>query len=1074
MKTLTKIKLINWHGFYDETININGSTLFAGENGCGKSSLIDAMYFLLSGGDESKFNSAADEKTTRSITTYMRGRTGTEGKENLRDSGNIITHIALEFYDTLTKRYSIIGVVLEIQDSKIKVGRSFYHIMGKQITDDLFFSQSENEKLCLNYRSLEKILGKENINPLDADSTAKEKIRKNIYSILQLDDKYYELLQKAIAFKPISDISQFVDDFLMPKKNVNIENIRENIRTYNEIQIKISQDKDKKISLEQIIEQGNKYKKQVTEKQLLEGYKLLHRLKENERTLIKAKHQLEISQSELQQAQLNEKNYEEQIKLVNEDIYSLTHSEAYIAKQNIERQLAFETEKSNDLENKVSTLNSHISEAEQVASLLKLTMQLKRHIKTRDYAALMKELNEYKARHELKISELNTEIATLGIEIETLSKTQKTLINEQTTLNQGLPSYKDEVNALINVIKSNIIDEQGNPIKVTPLCEFLEIAGGQEDWRDAIEGYLNTRRFDLFVSEQYYDRALNLYEKYKKERKIFGVGLVNIAKIAPSECQKNSLASKVICANETAQKYVNYIMGNVICVESENDLKKFERSITKTVMVYQNKASRQTKKEFYATPYIGRESRKIRLQAIIEQLESLAEELKAKNERKSALQNLQRKTNESHYSIISQIGNVWEQFEKVKENVRLLKARLNEATKNTTSIDPKIDVQTQLLSTLVEKKTENSSRIRQLYIDIDRTNTKITDAQIALDKLTPLLSALESNSALWNEVNEFYKTQEISEDEYNKKITDLNKSIPKIEGFLPGLMNNYITTFGFDATAEMDSLDVFYQEYNDVVMRDLSQFEEKLEFVKQQASFAFQNSYIAEIRRHIRDEKDNINKLNKILAVRPFGPDDEIYQFKIEKSCDKNFGDYYDIFMSDEDYDAKDLFTSQLSEKHLKLMQDLFALLTQNTQSDKQEKIIRDYTDYRKFMSYDIKITNKRNEVSYFSKITGGQSGGEKQTPFYVIIAASFDQIIHNRYGQTSPGCVVMFDEAFNNMDGSRISSLLQYFSELDMQPLIAVPSKNAHSIIPYVNTAIALIKKHNRIVPRPHIREKK
>lgn len=218
MKTLTKIKLINWHGFYDETININGSTLFAGENGCGKSSLIDAMYFLLSGGDESKFNSAADEKTTRSITTYMRGRTGTEGMENLRDSGNIITHIALEFYDTLTKRYSIIGVVLEIQDSKIKIGKSFYHIMGKQITDDLFFTQKEDEKLCLNYRSLEKKLGKENINPLDADSSSKEKIRKNIYSILQLDDKYYELLQKAIAFKPISDISQFVDDFYASKK----------------------------------------------------------------------------------------------------------------------------------------------------------------------------------------------------------------------------------------------------------------------------------------------------------------------------------------------------------------------------------------------------------------------------------------------------------------------------------------------------------------------------------------------------------------------------------------------------------------------------------------------------------------------------------------------------------------------------------------------------------------------------------------------------------------------------------------------------------------------------------------
>ena len=49
MKTLTKIKLINWHGFYDETINIQGATLITGDNGCGKSTLLDAIYFLLAG-----------------------------------------------------------------------------------------------------------------------------------------------------------------------------------------------------------------------------------------------------------------------------------------------------------------------------------------------------------------------------------------------------------------------------------------------------------------------------------------------------------------------------------------------------------------------------------------------------------------------------------------------------------------------------------------------------------------------------------------------------------------------------------------------------------------------------------------------------------------------------------------------------------------------------------------------------------------------------------------------------------------------------------------------------------------
>ncbi|NLB85340.1 MAG: AAA family ATPase, partial [Acholeplasmataceae bacterium] len=37
MKKLTKIKLINWHLFSNQTIEINNNTLISGENGSGKS-----------------------------------------------------------------------------------------------------------------------------------------------------------------------------------------------------------------------------------------------------------------------------------------------------------------------------------------------------------------------------------------------------------------------------------------------------------------------------------------------------------------------------------------------------------------------------------------------------------------------------------------------------------------------------------------------------------------------------------------------------------------------------------------------------------------------------------------------------------------------------------------------------------------------------------------------------------------------------------------------------------------------------------------------------------------------------
>lgn len=119
---------------------------------------------------------------------------------------------------------------------------------------------------------------------------------------------------------------------------------------------------------------------------------------------------------------------------------------------------------------------------------------------------------------------------------------------------------------------------------------------------------------------------------------------------------------------------------------------------------------------------------------------------------------------------------------------------------------------------------------------------------------------------------------------------------------------------------------------------------------KWKSTIAISQTHISEIRRHIWDEKKNINKLNRVLAQRPFGPDGEVYQFQIGRSLEREFGEYYDIFIGTEDFDYKDLFTAQLTEKNAALMQELFDKLTSTSRSDLQEKIIKDYTDYRKFI----------------------------------------------------------------------------------------------------------------------------
>ena len=52
--------------------------------------------------------------------------------------------------------------------------------------------------------------------------------------------------------------------------------------------------------------------------------------------------------------------------------------------------------------------------------------------------------------------------------------------------------------------------------------------------------------------------------------------------------------------------------------------------------------------------------------------------------------------------------------------------------------------------------------------------------------------------------------------------------------------------------------------------------------------------------------------------------------------------------------------------------------------------MLMEYTDYRNYLDYDIKIKYASGDFAYFSKVNKEKSGGETQTPFYVIMAASF------------------------------------------------------------------------------------
>ena len=119
MKKLVKMKIINWHLFSNQTIEIKNNVVITGENGTGKSTLLDALQYILTAG-KAKFNSAANDSGKRNVEGYIRGKLGREGKEYLR-TGDVVSYIVLEYFDETTKRSQLLGVILELSKSNISI-----------------------------------------------------------------------------------------------------------------------------------------------------------------------------------------------------------------------------------------------------------------------------------------------------------------------------------------------------------------------------------------------------------------------------------------------------------------------------------------------------------------------------------------------------------------------------------------------------------------------------------------------------------------------------------------------------------------------------------------------------------------------------------------------------------------------------------------------------------------------------------------------------------------------------------------------------------------------------------------
>lgn len=277
-------------------------------------------------------------------------------------------------------------------------------------------------------------------------------------------------------------------------------------------------------------------------------------------------------------------------------------------------------------------------------------------------------------------------------------------------------------------------------------------------------------------------------------------------------------------------------------------------------------------------------------------------------------------------------------------------------------------------------------------------------------------------------------------------------------------MNSYIEQNNLiNIEAKIENIEYFIQEYNLINLKNLINYEQEARELSIKIEIIFKEEFVNKLKESLDNAKQQIQKLNEILKNRPFGND--YYQIMTKPSENIEYKKYYPIFMEKniekDDKKEIDLFIDNIKNYKKILLDELFEKITSfNTE---YEKSIYDFFDYRNYLNYDIQIKDKEGNLSLFSKVFREKSGGETQVPFYIIITICFEQLLfENNYEK---GCLVLFDEAFNNMDENRIDAMMSFFNELKIQFIIAVPPQRIINILPHITTNLIIIKEDDYAV---------
>ena len=1055
-KIMTRVQLINWHYFENERISFHGSTLISGENTAGKSTILDAIQLVLTTNTR-RFNVAANEKGKRDLRGYVRCKIGNVGEAYLR-KGAVPANVALEFYEEKGDRYFVLGVHMLSRDEESPVTTRWY--IEECRLEDLSFMAGERAALAEEFRAKNR-----KISYIDQKNAAQDRFKRRLGN---LDDKFFDIIPKSLAFKPMDNVKEFINKFVLSEAQVDVVSLRENIETLSELENILDRSRRQQGALEKIL--GKYDEIEEKDRSILVNdilLKIAHRDAmhldvENLEKKIRIKSQsVESNRGFLEEMGKQIKDLENQVLAISIDIEA-THSNALLQQarsriEKLEEEIGQKKEGEKKLQEQVRLLMNYLRDLERLDYKPVRRAQAEQRREVADREEKEKTVERLEAFDAKEQNEIQKTCVILTADMDRLSDEINDCQERLKKLEKRVLPYPEYAQKLKEMVEKEFV-RKGISSSVYFLSELLEITDMK--WSNAIEGYLNTQKFYLVVEPEYYPAALEVYDKNRKN--IHTAGIINSRKLPTGqEAEPDSLAYVVKSDNRYAKAYANYILGRVKRCTDVHELERHSIAMTPECMLYQGYVVRHLNPRDYENPFIGQ-------YAYRTQIENVRKEIEEKTRRRSELrQEIQLYTavlesaKKVNLGIMKLYLYVPESLHSLQEQMVSAKAELKEAQSDPTLIELnlKLDARKKELDVKKEEKERLSEENIRLENQIDAHRNEMQERKKEYDILrTELEEQADRDGVVYKEAEDKYRQNRKSK---SAQVIAVNfapqrsQLLREREELLDGrkglkeLQMRFNQEFSLDFMLGLVNISEYREALQKLKGVEIVRFEEKLKLAREDCEQIFRSDFLSRMKENIESARNEFRSLNKALDSIYYG--DDSYRFKI--SFDKNKEGLYRMITSENNYEGINLWTSAFEEEYKEEMADLFDKLM--AKDDNGKKIVEEYTDYRSYLDYDIEIHKRDGSIQRFSDIYGEKSGSETQVPYYVAIAASFYQLY--RYGNSIR--IILLDEAFDKMDDERIQSMMEFFNGLGLQVILATPPAKIEVIGEQVGTVLTAIR---------------